>query len=100
MASVYTGGIPTGGFDTNLNTSNEAEFGGVPNQSEAKRPSVVRDGASGPGKTYDKAASQDFLLNDSYQANELSINRVTDKGMDIDNPDDISHADHNDDPDL
>lgn len=93
MANVYTGGIPETGFNTNLGNSNEGEFDYVPNQNEAKRPDVVRDGGSGGAKTYDKAASQDFLLDPSYQADELSIKRVSGGGSTV-NPDDISHADH------
>lgn len=98
---VYQGGIP-GTFSTEMSntaysTSGENETITVPGKVDAPSPKISKDGGNGGEKTYDKMASQDFLLDSSYKTDMEVAARPT--AMDIDNPDDISHADHCDDED-
>ncbi len=93
---VYEGGIPTPGFTSAYKTSNEAESNYVPG-GPATRPGTVNQGGPTQPKTYSQSASEDFLMSSTYKTN-MEAGRPG--AMDIDNPDDISHADHNDDPDL
>lgn len=89
---VYTGGIPTTGFDGMqvLSTSNEAESD-MQHGGPADAPKVVKEGGATQGKTYDKAKSQDFLLDSSYKTDmEFATRPGAGKVV---NPDDISHSD-------
>lgn len=91
---VYEGGIPQGGYDSNIagagfSVSSEGESGSTPG-GPANRPGVVNQGGSTPGKTYSKEASQDFLLDSNYKTDK-EVGRPN--GSSTVNPNDISHAD-------
>lgn len=89
---VYTGSIPQGGYDSMqvLSTSNEAETSAVYG-GPANAPKVVNQGGNTQPKTYNKDASQDFLLDSTYKTDMEVAARAS--GSTVVNPDDISHAD-------
>ncbi len=98
---VYQGGIPQGGFNANMSNagfsvSSEGESSETPG-GPASRPGVVKEGGSTEGKTGTGVNHESsFLLDPSYKG-DMAVGRPT--SSDVDNPDDISHADHDTDED-
>src|SRR4051812_31630525 len=95
QTKVYTGGIPGGGFDvmqggTAYSISNEAESKVTPGDADAADPKIVNQGGVTQPKTYNKSASEDFLLGSSYKTSMEAGRPGASKTV---NPDDISHAD-------
>lgn len=91
---VYQGGIPQGGFDAQQSgslsvssASGSSETPGGP----AGRPGVVKQGGSTPAK--------DGKVSNEFEGKEYRADSMRPGKMDIDNPDDISHADHDTDED-